>query len=224
MAKYNGKNYSLSRARKEIGMEFWQIYRDDLFAYATDRNRTDILEKIHKEWTVGGDRTSFGTDIRIGWALAIYDHGDWGKSTSAAVIEYEVVKPKKSDTDRRMDYPAPYRCDNGVYVRSLSELCIANWLYFNKIPFEYEREVQFKSNGKTVLCDFYLPDNDVYIEFWGRTEDEKYISYMNWKESLYIKEGYKLVSLYLEDLKNLRGRFDAKLDAVKSNNKERKLC
>ena len=206
MARYNEKNYSLSYALENIGELFWKIYKNDLFEYAKDRSKKDILEHIHQEWESTTHNSPTGTDIRIEWAVAIYDHGDWDKAQNVQVPNHNDTASKVSDIDPRRKYPADFRCDNGVYVRSLSELCIANWLYANNIAFDYERIVVF---GKTTAhCDFYLPIQDMYIEFWGMTNDEQYKQYRQWKEPLYKKHGYKLVSLELNDLKNLRDQLN----------------
>ena len=62
-------------------------------------------------------------------------------------------------------------------MKSVLELCIANWLYFNRIPFEYERQVVFKESNETAYCGFYLPEKDIYIEFWGMSKDSAYMEY-----------------------------------------------
>ncbi|MDO5302648.1 MAG: hypothetical protein Q4E84_01950 [Clostridia bacterium] len=210
MSKYNKNNYSLSYALQNIGDTFWRTYQDDLLEYAKDQSRKDIIEHIRHDWTERWHMSPNGTQIRIDWAVAIYNHGDWEKSIRTSVPDYKASTLQESVIDPRREYPAAeYRCDNGGYVRSLSELCIANWLYANNIPFDYERAVMF---GKTTAhCDFYLPEQNVYIEFWGMTNDENYIQYEQWKKPLYAKYGYKLVSLYPDDLKNLRDQFFRKL-------------
>ena len=209
MPRYNEKNYSLSYALENIGDYFWRMYKDDLFEYAKDQSRKDIFDRIHQTWDGPMQMSPNGTNIRIEWAVAIYKHGDWEKSIKMSVPNYKNTASQVCITDPRRKYPAEYRCDNGVYVRSLSELCIANWLYANNIAFDYERVVIFGET--TAHCDFYLPEQDTYIEFWGMTNDEKYVQYKQWKEPLYAEFGYKLVSLYPNDLKNLRDQFFMKL-------------
>lgn len=207
MPRYNGRNYSLSYALENIGDYFWRMYQDDLLEYAKDQSREDIFERIHENWDIPMQMSPKGTNIRIEWAVAIYEHGDWEKSTNMLAPNY--ITSQIGVVDPRRKYPTEYRCDSGVYVRSLSELCIANWLYSNNIAFDYERAVMF--GDVTAHCDFYLPKQDVYIEFWGMVNDEKYIQYKQWKELLYAENGYKLVSLYPNDLKNLRDQFFKKL-------------
>ena len=211
------ENYSISYALENIGDYFWRLYREDLKFFAENRNRTDIVERIHAEWNAAAKCKPNGTNIRIEWALAIYDHGDWEESLRIPVPPYKRSSNSMVAVDARRKHPAEYHCDSGVYVRSLSELCIANWLYANRIPFEYERKVYFPISRESAHCDFYLPDHGVYIEFWGMYKDPAYEQYKRWKEANYIRNKIRLVSLYPSDLKNLRDRLrEALRQALKS--------
>jgi len=102
-----------------------------------------------------------------------------------------------SDIDSRRKYPAEYRTADGRWVRSKSEKILADWLYNHNIRYEYERKL---ADG--VTCDFYLPDTDTYIEYWGR-DDETYRRHRAEKEKFYSKHGFKLVSLDEKDLKHI---------------------
>lgn len=102
-----------------------------------------------------------------------------------------------SEPDFRKKYPAEYRTADGRWVRSKSEKIIADWLYAHNIRYEYERQL---TNG--VTCDFYLPDTETCIEYWGR-DDETYRRHRTEKEGFYSKHGFKLVSLDEKDLKHI---------------------
>ena len=110
-----------------------------------------------------------------------------------------------SEPDFRKKYPAEYRTADGRWVRSKSEKIIGDWLYGHNIRYEYERQL---ANG--VTCDFYLPDTDTYVEYWGR-DDETYKRHRTEKERFYSKHGFKLVSLDERDVKHvddvLRSKF-----------------
>ena len=213
------ENYSISYAVENIGDYFWRLYREDLKFFAENRNRTDIVERIHAEWNAAAKCKPNGTNIRIEWALAIYDHGDWEESLRIPVPPYKRSSNSMVAVDARRKHPAEYRCDSGVYVRSLSELCIANWLYANRIPFEYERKVYFPISRESAHCDFYLPDHGVYIEFWGLSGDKNYEHYKRCKENNYTSNAIPLISLYPSDLKSLRDRLTEKLACFR-NDKE----
>lgn len=104
----------------------------------------------------------------------------------------------------------------GVQVRSRSEQRIAD--YFDCIPlrYEYERELvaRFWIFTRTIgRPDFYLPDYDVYVEYWGMLEVEndsdrkKYERSMRYKLTRYHRLGINIISLYPRDLPNLDGNF-----------------
>lgn len=212
LPRYREEDYSPTAALENIGSTFLQMYREELKAYAQNPGRREIVEKIHSEWDTKYGHSAGGTDIRIEWAVALYRHGDWEKAVGTpAVKEMPSPAPKAEFADPRKKYPAEFRCENGVYVRSLSELFIADWLYANRIVFEYEREVFFPLGGQYAHCDFYLPDGDVYVEFWGMENDEKYKAYKQWKENLYKANGLCLLSLNFQDLKTFRDAFGRKL-------------
>lgn len=92
----------------------------------------------------------------------------------------EPEEPKNSseqdqftNTDFRQKNKKPYRCNDGDYVRSKSEREIDDFLYANRIWHVYEPEYVCH-NKKKYYPDFYLPDYNLYIEYFGRT-DEEYI-------------------------------------------------
>lgn len=62
----------------------------------------------------------------------------------------------------------------GERVRSYAERDIANWLHENGIPYVYDKPVHW---GKPIFrADFYLPDQDAYLEVWefaGRKQKEQ---------------------------------------------------
>lgn len=209
MPRYREEDYSVERAVENINPSFLEIYREELETYAQDPTRQDIVDYIHSQWDGKYGLMPSGTDIRIEWAIALYQHGDWEK---ALALREATKHPGRTEfTDPRRKYPAEFRCDNGVYVRSLSELFIAEWLYANRIAFEYEREVYFPSCDRYAHCDFYLPEYDVYVEFWGIEKDEAYAAYRQWKEPLYERNKYCLISLQFQDLKAFRDIFVRKL-------------
>ncbi len=50
--------------------------------------------------------------------------------------------------------------------------------------------------------DFYLPELDVYIEYWGM-DTPQYKMNMYKKQTLYQQEGKRLISIYTKDLQHL---------------------
>lgn len=94
-------------------------------------------------------------------------------------------------------------------VRSLEEVIIANFLYLNGIRYEYESAYPYKTDKyrKAYRPDFYLPDNDIYIEHFGIThdyrtpwlskiEEKKYVEGIHWKRKLHQDNKTTLVETY----------------------------
>ncbi len=72
-----------------------------------------------------------------------------------------------SELDYRKKWPADYRCEDGHYVRSKSEMLIDNWLYSHGICHVYEKAVFSITGSEQYICDFYVPYYDLYIEVFG---------------------------------------------------------
>ena len=95
-------------------------------------------------------------------------------------------------TDPRQRYPAEYRTSDGHYVRSRAEVMIDDWLFNRHIAHAYERKLPVEEDA---LCDFYLPQGNVYIEFWGKEDDPAYVRRMQKKQQIYKRHNLRLISL-----------------------------
>lgn len=86
-----------------------------------------------------------------------------------------------------------YETTAGLYVRSKSEVLIANALTTCNIPFHYEKPLQFKS-GKTIFPDFTclntITRREILWEHFGLMDDPVYAENAVSKIHLLIKEGY----------------------------------
>jgi hypothetical protein len=90
---------------------------------------------------------------------------------------------------------------DGTIVQSIGERRIAEWLTAQGIAYRYD--AKFRIIGEfQIRPDFYLPELDVYIEYWG-LETPQYKMSMYKKQILYQQEGKKLVSVYPADLPRL---------------------
>ena len=94
--------------------------------------------------------------------------------------------------DPRNRYPAEYRTSDGHYVRSRAEAMIDDWLFNHHIAHAYERKLPVEDDA---LCDFYLPQGNVYIEFWGKEDDPAYARRMQEKQQIYKRHNLRLISL-----------------------------
>ncbi|HAW07821.1 MAG TPA: hypothetical protein DCW42_01415 [Bacteroidetes bacterium] len=112
-------------------------------------------------------------------------------------------------------YNSQYKATDGHRVRSRAELVIDNWLYNNRIFHEYEKYLPVVEK---VLSDFYLPEHDIYIEFWGLEKDQNYSARKEEKLRIYKKYQFKLIELNDSDLLNLEDSLSYKLRELIKNN------
>ena len=144
------------------------------FDYLIDRVKSDILKALSK----------FNENIK-----------DNPKMTNTLSF---------NDEDFRNKWPREHQCDDGHYVRSLSEMSIDNWLYNHGYLHAYEKSVFMDSEPDAiVLSDFYLPQGNVYIEYWGLEDNEKYSKRKEEKIKLYDENHYNRIDLYEKDIKRL---------------------
>ena len=96
----------------------------------------------------------------------------------------------------------------GDLVKSYEECEIANFLYLNGVPYEYEHDYEHDtatSERRQYQPDFYLPDAGIYIEHFalnrsGNTppfiDREEYLRSMEWKRQLHTDHGTILVETF----------------------------
>ncbi|WP_229724638.1 hypothetical protein [Winogradskyella forsetii] len=123
----------------------------------------------------------------------------------------EIAEKDKELIDIRKKYPAEKRTSDGHYVRSRAELLIDNFFYRNGIVHAYEKKLNIE---EVLYCDFYLPENKIYIEYWGMEDDKKYLARKKRKLELYAQNGFTLVELNDSDVENLEENLESKLRKV----------
>lgn len=100
-------------------------------------------------------------------------------------------------------YFANNRCEDGHIVKSSEEQQIDNYLYTHKYQHIYEKSLAIKGQPKPLHPDWYLPEQDIYIEHLGVVGSKKYESIVNYKMPIYKSLGITLICTYPEDIKNL---------------------
>jgi len=101
------------------------------------------------------------------------------------------------------------RTQDDVAVQSQGERRIGNWLNANAIEYRYDERMIFAGDAR-IRPDFYLPEFDLYIEYWGMDTPE-YNANREKKLFLYRREGKKLISLSWKDLPILEETLKMKL-------------
>jgi hypothetical protein len=118
-------------------------------------------------------------------------------------------------------YGRPGVTRDGVPVRSRAELKIAAYFDSIGLRYEYERELEagfWVFKRKISSPDFYLPDHDVYVEYWGLLDvpddgdRKKYARSMRYKMERYQRLGIRCISLYRHNLSNLDADFRRKFN------------
>jgi hypothetical protein len=108
-------------------------------------------------------------------------------------------------------------------VKSIGEKRIADYFERNNIRYVYEKEARSKAlffSYKISNPDFYLPDYDVYVEYWGLVNADdnwtrtKYVRNMKRKMAIYYSNNIKFISIYPRNLENLDWIFRRKFKKV----------
>ncbi len=103
-----------------------------------------------------------------------------------------LLKTHGVNTSLHSLFGAPIATSSGCAVRSSYEYKVSEWLYQNKIPFEYEP----RPFGNKKRSDFLI--NGTYVEIWG-LDSPRYLENKSQKQKLYKKFNHKLIELYPQD-------------------------
>jgi hypothetical protein len=98
---------------------------------------------------------------------------------------------------------------DGTVVQSKGELRIAEWLTQRGIVYRYDAKYRIIGEFQ-IRPDFYLPELDLYIEYWG-LDTAKYKMSMYKKQTLYQQQGKRLIAVYPKDLSSLNALLRNKL-------------
>jgi hypothetical protein len=116
------------------------------------------------------------------------------------------------------EYGTPSKTLRGESVKSRAEKQIADYFAHNGIRYVYERKAQTNAiifKRTFAHPDFYLPDYNVYVEYWGLLGASKeYERIMKWKMAQYHQNKIRFISLYHDNLRNLDWIFRAKFKKV----------
>jgi hypothetical protein len=122
--------------------------------------------------------------------------------------ETQTLTVKHSNDNFRDKFPPTLRTKDGHMVRSRAEVIIDNALYDYKLAHAYERKLPIEEE---LYSDFFIPTENVYIEFWGMEDDPKYAERKKIKMEIYKKYDFKLIELNDSDISNLDDHLPKKL-------------
>lgn len=98
---------------------------------------------------------------------------------------------------------------DGTVVQSGGERRISEWLTAHGFAYRYDAKYRIIGEFQ-IRPDFYLPEMDVYVEYWGM-DTPQYKMSMYKKQTLYQQEGKRLISVYPKDLPSLDHLLSSKL-------------
>jgi hypothetical protein len=125
---------------------------------------------------------------------------------------FDEVFLKRRNYDTEVELNKTIETQNGTLVQSNGERIISDYLQSHGISFRYDERIRIME-GYAIRPDFYLPEQDVYIEYWGMDTLDYKIGMMK-KQKLYQMEGKKLISLYFRDKHRLTELLREKLSTL----------
>lgn len=127
---------------------------------------------------------------------------------------FDHTATERRNKETRIEDQKKIRTLGGTLVQSDGERRIAEWLTAHNIAYRYDARLRI-IEGFQIRPDFYLPEHDVYIEYWGM-DTPRYKAGMYLKQDLYMHAGKRLISLYPEDKRKLDSALGEKLKRLKA--------
>ena len=110
---------------------------------------------------------------------------------------FDEVYLSRRNFDTRVELKKKIRAPDGTFVQSDGERRIAGYLSQHNIIYRYDERIRI-IDGYAIRPDFYLPEFDIYIEYWGMDTIDYQIGMLK-KLKLYQQQGKRLISIYRED-------------------------
>ncbi len=121
---------------------------------------------------------------------------------------FDEVFLERRNFETQVELNKTIEAQDGTVVQSQGERRIAEWLTAHGLAYRYD--AKFRIIGEfQIRPDFYLPELDLYIEYWG-LDTPQYKMSMYKKQMLYQQEGKRLVSVYPRDLPSLAALLTSK--------------
>ena len=175
---------------------------------------TNVSGKVPKITTL--NLTKF---VREQLSKLIYDHG-YLELLSKYLYYNHVVSKSEFDFSSLKEYEDylklnPPTTFNKETVKSYGEMDIANFLTLNGINYVYEQPYKIDTSSEEYVQykpDFYLPDYDIYIEYFGinkngevpayfsgshgKTASQAYLDSMTWKREIHIANETTMIECF----------------------------
>ena len=126
---------------------------------------------------------------------------------------FDEVYLERRNFDTTVELNKTIQAKDGTLVQSDGERLICDVLNAAGIVYRYDERFRI-IEGFAIRPDFYLPELDVYIEYWGMDTTDYKIGMLK-KQKLYQQEGKRLISLYPKDRPRMREVLMQKLGMLK---------
>ncbi len=126
---------------------------------------------------------------------------------------FDEVFLDRRNFETKVELQKKIRTKDGTWVQSDGERRIAEILAAENIRYRYDERFRIL-DGYAIRPDFYLPERDIYIEYWGMDTADYKIGMFK-KQKLYQQQGKKLVSLEPADKPRMREILMGKLERLK---------
>ncbi len=201
-----GKHFDISSQRLNLILSELGWIEKDIAGWELTKLGKNLGGKQLEHETSGGTYVLWPETILTNKNLSsvFKDIPDITSSTQPTTKE----APKIISDNFREKFPATFRTKDGHMVRSRAEVIIDNALYDYKLAHAYERKLPIEED---LYSDFFIPSENVYIEFWGMEEDPKYAERKKAKIEIYKKYDFKLIELNDSDISNLDDHLPKKL-------------
>ncbi len=123
---------------------------------------------------------------------------------------FDSVFLKRRNWETQVELNKTVQAADGTVVQSDGERLIAEELTALGLAYRYENRFRI-IKGYAIRPDFYLPEFDLYIEYWGMEDNLDYQIGMLEKKKLYQQAGKRLISLYGREKHRLREALREKL-------------
>jgi hypothetical protein len=200
-----GKHFEISSQRLNLVFSELGWIEKDIAGWQVTKLGKGLGGKQFEHETSGGTYVLWPENILVNKNLtSVFKEISVLEETS-----YQTIKetPKVNDSFRDK-FPATLRTKDGHIVRSRAEVIIDNALYDYKLAHAYERKLPIEEE---LYSDFFIPTENVYIEFWGMEDDPKYAERKKIKLEIYKKYDFKLIELNDSDISNLDDHLPKKL-------------
>ena len=122
---------------------------------------------------------------------------------------FNEVYTRRRNYDTQVEFNKTIQTRRGDWVQSDGERIIADFLERHDIAYRYDERLQIV-DGYAIRPDFYLPELDLYIEYWGMDTADYKIGMLK-KQKLYQQQAKRLISLSHRDKPRLERVLAAKL-------------